>query len=164
MGKSTIANEFGLHFKAKKSHYYVYWMKSDKKNIEIEFKSFGNSLEIQDEYLRDREILMRQINSRLNKLNKEKILFIFDNCDDYQSIECYLNNLPSNVLILITTRDSMLFNDIGERNDQIDHLIVEPFDENECKDFIRKNLGNRLKNDQDLSRLVELIEYERKKN
>lgn len=163
MGKSTIANEFGLHFKAKKSHYYVYWMKSDKKNIEIEFKSFGNSLEIQDEYLRDREILMRQINSRLNKLNKEKILFIFDNCDDYQSIECYLNNLPSNVLILITTRDSMLFNDIGERNDQIDHLIVEPFDENECKDFIRKNLGNRLKNDQDLSRLVELIEYERKK-
>lgn len=162
MGKSTIANEFGYRFKAKNSKNYVFWMKSDEKNIESEFKNFAFNLDILIDHQTNQETLVKQISHKLNSLEDEKILLIFDNCDNYQNIACYLYNFPENVFILVTTRDGTLFESIQQI---ADHFIVEPFEENESLDFIKKNLGNRLKTDQDLLRLFSLVSlnFENKK-
>ena len=156
VGKSTVANKFGFSFKEKNSTNYVFWMKSDGNNLDNEFRYFASKLEIHTDFQRDKEILTREINNRLHNLN-EKILFIFDNCDNHRNVSSYLNNLPENIFVLITTRYSTLAENI---NLDSKHIILEPFEEKESFNFIRKRFGKRLKDENDIIELVNLIQLE----
>jgi len=159
VGKSTVANKFGYTFKEKDSNNYVFWMKSDENNLDNEFRYFSSKLEIHADFQRDKEILIREVNNKLHKL-EEKILFIFDNCDNHKNVASYLNNLPGNTFVLITTRDSTLAEQL---NLDSEHIVLEPFEETESFDFIRNSFGKRLKNENDIIELVDLIDISKQK-
>ena len=159
VGKSTVANKFGYTFKEKNSNNYAFWMKSDENNLDNEFRYFSSKLEIHADFQRDKEILIREVNNKLHKL-EEKILFIFDNCDNHVNVASYLNNLSENIVVLITTRDSTLAEQL---NLDSEHIVLEPFDENESFDFIRNSFGKRLKNENDIIELVDLIDISKQK-
>jgi tetratricopeptide (TPR) repeat protein len=161
VGKSSVANKFGYTFKEKNSNNYAFWMKSDENNLENEFRYFSSKLEIHTDFQRDKEILIREVNNKLHKL-EEKILFIFDNCDNHENLASYLNNLPENIFVLITTRDSTLAEQLNINSDS-EHIVLEPFEENESFDFIRNSFGKRLKNENDIIELVDLIDISKQK-
>ena len=89
IGKSSIANEYACQFIAKQSDHFAYWMKSDGNNIDLEFEKFAKYCQINRNDVESKQEFTRRLKNKLFDLN-EKILFIFDNCDNPQSISSYI--------------------------------------------------------------------------
>ena len=156
-GKSTIANEFGYRFKAIHRDNYSYWMKSDENNLYTEYAKLAEHMNIELDASQSSENLMRKINTKIHHLDEGiKILFILDNCDNYEKIESYIKNLQRNTLVLITTRDSSFEDQLREENSCVIHL--EPFEHKECIEFMKKTLGNKV-NESDLIELLNLVDF-----
>lgn len=162
-GKTSIANRYGYMFLKKNKNNFVYWMKSDANNLDLEFQKFAFDLEIQIDQNSKQDELIRKISNKLHNLS-ENILFIFDNCDHFNTnIEAYVTKLSllNNIFILITTRDAQFASNLlaisYDENTNLEHIILEPFEKDECLDLIKKHLGNN-NNNNDTSEYKELID------
>lgn len=167
-GKSTVASEFGYRFKAINKNYYSYWMKSDENNLYTEYAKLAEQMKIEKDASQNSESLIRKLNTKLHHLDEEiKILFILDNCDKYEDIGSYIKNLQRNTLVLITTRDSSFREHLREENSHI--IYLQPFSQEECIEFMKKNLDNKENemqdkqvskfNEEDLIELLPLIGF-----
>lgn len=154
-GKTTIANEFGHMFTKKKKGNYAFWMKSDERNLDTEFENFAVDLGIVDKQP-SRKAMIKRVFSKITQFDSQhKILFIFDNCDNYEDIENYLTFIPENVFILITTRDFTMVNNLNDKNTK--QFFLEPFEEHDCIEYLKKNFGDSA-DYQDLKSLLDLID------
>jgi tetratricopeptide (TPR) repeat protein len=133
-------------------------MKSDENNLEKEFENFAKQFKLHKDNDESKSDLIRIIKNKLFNLN-EKIIFIFDNCDSYENIECYLTMLSilKNKYVLITTRSDTFIENLRPENSV--HICLEPFNENESIEFVKKNLGNKLKDENDVKDLLDLYDF-----
>ncbi len=137
-GKSALANEYGHWFQNATDTNYVYWINNN--NLEKQFRKFSNDIQIATDGLVLNEIF-QEIKTKLIESNK-KILFIVDNCVNYEKIENFLKNLQRNILVVITTRDSSFKDQLREENSRIFYL--QPFSQEERIEFMRKSLGSKV--------------------
>ncbi len=137
-GKSALANEYGHWFQNATDTNYVYWINNN--NLEKQFRKFSNDIQIATDGLVLNEIF-QEIKTKLIESNK-KILFIVDDCVNYEKIENFLKNLQRNILVVITTRDSSFKDQLREENSHIFYL--QPFSQEECIEFMRKSLGSKV--------------------
>jgi len=97
--------------------------KYQKKNLNffhqiLTFDTFASDLHIdfkeKNIKIERKEFIIRQIKNILNRVN-ENLLFIFDNCDNYQSIKDYLVMISffEKFKIIITTRSSILYEELN---------------------------------------------------
>lgn len=158
-GKSTVANEFAYRF-IKQNYCFAYWMKSDEKNLDTEYENFARQLNLLDSN-QNREVLIQNVNTKIQNLDSRvRILFIFDNCDNYEIVENYIKNMPKNTIIILTTRDKSF-----ETNDSNSFIInLDSFNENESIEFMKKSFKEKaLKlDDNDFRELLKLSKLDAK--
>jgi hypothetical protein len=137
-GKSTLANEYAYRFLIPNNN-LVYWFKSDENNLNNEFINFAekylNILLRDPEQKNDRNIIINKINTRIRSAKNEKVVFVFDDCENYENIKDYLQmtDVLNNLKIIITTKDYNLI-----QNDSKHQVNLEPFEEDESIDFLMK--------------------------
>jgi tetratricopeptide (TPR) repeat protein len=158
-GKSSIALKYAQEFKL---NGFVYWIKSNKNNSDLELLSLASDIGIYFQNSKEKQnsdFVITTITNKLKNLNK-RILFIFDNYDDESSNTMkYIIKLTeiTNVFILITTT----FFEFKEKNNCLKFLFLQPFSEKETNDFIRSNLKEI--NDSDLNQLTKKIDLNNKR-
>ncbi len=148
-GKSCIANEYGKEWR-KMPDCIVLWIDSTSKNLDKKFSNVSKSFGIFTDKNRSVERLIQIVQDKIQNLS-QNFLFIFDNCEDLAKIETYLNNLPKNAFALVTTRNNKIQESLIKTS-----LIIslEPFNEDETKQFEQKILGLTETN---LATVLELI-------
>ncbi len=76
-GKTSLANEFGHHFKKKSfNNHYVYWIKSDGKNSDIEFQNFAKNdlmININERKMFEKKFIINEIKKKDLNMKKEQI-------------------------------------------------------------------------------------------
>ena len=88
----------------------------------------------------DLDFVVERTNMKLKQLNKD-VLFVFDNVESYDDIDKYVNiNLPTNIKILITTRDQW-------KSVAYPKIELEPFSMDEAKEYVSKNLDKKITDD-----------------
>lgn len=162
-GKTTTAIEFGYRFVEKFKECFVYFMKSDRNNIDLEFKNFASECKIADLKSQDKKGLIGKVKEKLCELN-EKVLFIFDNCDNLKSVGLYLSIISNleNVFFLITTSDENLSGDIDsllQRGVASKRLLIEPFSKTESLQFLKNNLERKIQDENDLIEFLDLTGF-----
>jgi len=158
-GKSTLANEIAYRLTDKRhSNHLAYWVKSDGTNSDFYFENFAKfELNINLNEKNDKKFIIRQIKIKLDKAT-ENLLFIFDNCDDYQDIKDYLQmilSLAKSKIIITTTRNSIPIEDF--KSEETKKIILEPFNECECIEFIKNRFGNGI-TDEETREILGLLE------
>ena len=158
-GKSTLANEIAYRLTDKRhSNHLAYWVKSDGTNSDFYFENFAKfELNINLNEKNDKKFIIRQIKIKLDKATKN-LLFIFDNCDDYQDIKDYLQmilSLAKSKIIITTTRNSIPIEDF--KSEETKKIILEPFNECECIEFIKNRFGNGI-TDEETREILGLLE------
>jgi len=136
-GKSSIAYEYGYKFK---KNGFVYCIKSDLGNVHLELINFASDIgiELTDQERQNNDLIISLIKTKLEYIIKNNemlsFLFIFDNCDGYDQIENYITQLSDikNVFIIITAIDKSFT--------KFDFIEIEPFNEEESIEFLRKKL------------------------
>lgn len=173
-GKTSLANEFGHHFKKKSfNNHYVYWIKSDGKNSDIEFQNFAKNdlmININERKMFEKKFIINEIKKKIQNA-QENILFIFDGCDDYLNIKDYVSmvSVINRYTILITTQCSNLIEasikshsfENCPNSDETLEICLEPFEENESIEFIMKHpkiKDLKIKNKAEARELVNLLD------
>lgn len=107
LGKSTVANEFAHRFIKQSTNNHVYWINASSNVINAKLKSLNDSF---SNFTSERS----PIQNTLNNLNeKTKILFIFDNCEDFKRVSSFIyDSNKQEALLLITTTNSNFLNDV----------------------------------------------------
>ena len=156
-GKSAVASEFGYRFKSINRNYFSYWMKSDDNNLHSEYEKLAEHMNLKKDASENSENLIQKINTKIKYLDDRfKILFIFDNCDNFENIEKYIRNLEKNTFVLITTRDSSLKDKLSEKNSHI--IYLQPFTQEESIEFLKNNIDSKV-NEEDLVELLNLFGF-----
>ena len=132
IGKSTCAIEFGKRYK--KQHIVRYFNTEFKTKIDQQYRELAQELNISLDQ-QSQNVVMQLVNSRLSSLTT-KILFIFDNLDLYDDAKEYLINLPTNVYVIITSRQPRLIS-------HIQHVVLEEFSFQEAEVYLKNSLYNR---------------------
>ena len=145
-GKSTLALEYSYRAK-KKENILVRWFNADSiEKFEVDYKNFADLIDI--------KVAKKNINYIIQKLNFQlevsglKTLFVFDNLEEMSYVKSFLNGLPLNVKILITTRNQLYDNLLVTLN-------LEPFDLNEAQTYVNKNLKDRIDAKQ-MNRIIQM--------
>ena len=132
IGKSSCAIEYGKLHKQKKIVRYLNAESTIK--IDQQYRELAQELNINVEQ-QPRNVVMQLVNNKLNTLST-KILFIFDNIDQYDDAKEYLMNMPMNVKAIITTRQPRL---IANKS----HIAIEEFNREEAEKYLKNSLQNR---------------------
>ena len=105
-GKSTLALEFCHRLNESKHNTAVIrWLNAASSDqFEEDFKKLAELLNIDIENAK-LDFIIRKVYSKLEELNKN-FLFVFDNVEGYDDIKEFIRVLPSNLKILMTTRDN----------------------------------------------------------
>jgi hypothetical protein len=149
-GKSTLALEYCHRLIEKDSNSTkIRWFNAaDSFQFEDDFKELAELLKINIENAK-LDLIIRKIYFKLEEFNKE-VLFVFDNVETYDTIKEYVGRIPSNIKILITTRDNLV-------NTKIEKIELEPFNLEETKDFIQKNIDSKLElSEENRNKIIDL--------
>jgi tetratricopeptide (TPR) repeat protein len=131
VGKSTLALEYAYKLKDEEKCIPRWFNSNLKKQIEIEYKEFADVLDVKTES-KSMKFISQKVNFLLEKSNSN-ILFIFDDLDDYDSIEEIIAGLPKNVKVLITSKNQIL-------NCFVKKIEVNLFNIDEAKLYLDLNL------------------------
>lgn len=142
MGKSTLVQNYGIN--KKKEGCQVRWIKGTQ--IEGEFSKLASDLKIQIAGLPFGKV-RDLVYGSLERMTKNQVILIFDNVEDAKKIKKYLKNLPSNLKIIITSRNPKLLKNITPIN-------VEGFNKQEAIDYLRKALG---KNEEEVQKIIDVV-------
>ena len=150
-GKSTLALEYCHRLKEceQNTTTIIRWLNAASSDqFEDDFKKLAELLNINIENAK-LDFIIRKVYSKLEELNKN-FLFVFDNVEGYDDIKEYIKVLPSNLKILMTTRDNL-------DQTQIDKIELEPFSLNEAEDYIHTNIDSKVKpNQAEMNKIIDL--------
>ena len=131
IGKSSCAIEYGKRNRNILVHYFD---ADQQQKIEQQYRKLANSMDLNVDQ-QSNDFVIRLVNNKLGSL-KTKILFIFDNVDRSEDINVYMVNLPTNVQVIITTRNPNLI--ANKRS-----IVLEEFNSDEVKQYLKSSLPNR---------------------
>jgi tetratricopeptide (TPR) repeat protein len=94
-------------------------------------------------------LIAKVIYNKLSKL-KNTILFVFDNVEEFDHIKDYLLHVPSNLKIIINTRNNNLTKDTRL------HVKTKPFTKNEAVQLIKLRLKERI-DEKDIDYLINVV-------
>ena len=134
-GKSSLALEYCHRLIEKEPNYIkIRWFNvAFEQRLEEEFTSLADLFGINIENYRF-DFILRKIYSKLEESSMD-ILFVFDNVESYDAIKEYVRWAPSNIKILLTTRDNL-------DGLKVDKIELEPFNLEETVEFIQKNIDS----------------------
>jgi tetratricopeptide (TPR) repeat protein/DNA-binding CsgD family transcriptional regulator len=144
IGKSSLAIEYGKNYKT--SEIVRYFNASSKAKIDQQYRELAQEFNINVNQ-KSSNFVMLLINNKLNTI-PAKILFIFDNVDQYDDIKEYLVNLPKNILAIITTRKPQLVANKA-------HVTLEEFSNEEAALYLKSSLQDRCFSDVLIHKLIE---------
>ena len=133
-GKNSLANLYTK--KSLKEFGLIWWFNG--KSIDFQFRSFANVCLRLKTWSLDKMSLIQKVKSVLTKFSS-KVLFVFYNVESFQVLEDYVQDLPFNVKILITTKDQNLPRVFHQRSS----LLVDGFSRKEAEQFFKKNLPDK---------------------
>ncbi len=141
-GKSAIANRYGWKLNDE-TDYIITWIESDSDlKIQNGFQKFYFQFSQQE--IKKKEYLIQIVNKMILNSPK-KFLFIFDNCEETTNIKEYLINMPNNAKVLITTNKEIdLIKNNSGFDDKIHLITIDPFDQEEAKDFIKNSISKKV--------------------
>jgi len=128
VGKSAFAEKYS-HLYYKESGQY-HGFKGD--DIESVLKFYQQLLGVQSQEL-DKDKLIQFTNQFFRKIKKE-ILLVFDDVEDFASLQKFLDNLPLNVKVIMTSR---------ENHPRYESFNLEPFSKLQSRNFIQKTSQNQ---------------------
>ena len=142
-GKSALAFEYAHRVSNK---YITRVFNCDtKENFKTDLEDL---LDLKDSTNKDINDLIKLFSKKL-KESKENILFIYQNLDKYDDLKfLFMDELPSNLKILITTRNQI-------NDDKISKIYLEPFNIGDAREYLNKSLNNRLTNAQ-IEKILEI--------
>ena len=133
IGKSSCAIEYGK--RNRQGKIIRYFNAESINKIDQQYKELAREFNI-DVDTQQRNVIMQLINNKLSTITA-KILFVFDNVDNYDDIKEYLINLPHNVQTIITTRQPILV--VAKP-----HIAIEEFSNMKAKLYLKNSLPNRV--------------------
>ena len=129
-GKTTLALEY-CNFASKETN--IRWFDSYSHQVlETEYRKLSALLDI-NEVDEDLDFVIENTNIKLKQIDKE-ILFVFDNVESFDEINKFINKLPKNIKVLITTRHEL-------KTVEYPKIELKPFEINEARQFI--NIENK---------------------
>ena len=142
-GKSALAFEYAHRVSNK---YITRVFNCDtKENFKTDLEDL---LDLKDSTNKDINDLIKLFSKKL-KESKENILFVYQNLDKYDDLKfLFMDELPSNLKILITTRNQI-------NDDKISKIYLEPFNIGDAREYLNKSLNNRLTNAQ-IEKILEI--------
>ena len=133
-GKSTLALEYCHRLIEKdRDSIKIRWLNAATSyQLQADLENLAKKLNL-DISNRKIDFIIRSIYSKLKELQLD-ILLVFDNVESYNDIKDFIKDImiPSNIKMLITTRDNL-------SNTKIDKIELEPFSLDETKDYMQKN-------------------------
>ncbi|ETO35233.1 TPR repeat-containing protein, partial [Reticulomyxa filosa] len=130
-GKSTIAAMYGED--AEKNGTLVRWFEAaSKTKLEAGYRELATDLNLYIAGM-DAKLMMSRVNNKLSKCTQDK-MFIFNNIEQYEYAQEYIERLPNRTKILLTTRNSNL-------HYKYESIIVEPFSKIEARDYVNRTLN-----------------------
>ncbi|KAL4447009.1 hypothetical protein ABPG74_014981 [Tetrahymena malaccensis] len=143
LGKSTCAAMYGRN--KDKERQKVIWFYAED-GIDNDYECLCNKINL-EVYGKDAAYKREQIEIRLKK-SKNKFLFIFDNVNNLEDIESYIVNMPTNVKVIVTTRQ-----DIG----QYSTIDLNEFSQNEAITYLKNVLQGKKYTDNELLNLINTV-------
>ncbi len=105
-----------------------------------------------NKFFNDIYSIIYTIKNTLKKCTK-KIIFVFDNVNNYDDIS-FLSNLPNNIKILITTRNENLLSP----NIDINYIYLKEFTLDEAREYLKFNLSlYRLLSSQNIESIISKV-------
>lgn len=132
IGKSTLAIEYGKQHK--KNQIIRYLNAESKIKMDQQYREIAQELNINIDQLQS-NLIMQLVNNKLYNL-AVKILFIFDNVDEYDNVKEYIANLPPNIQTIVTTRQPLLI--VNKP-----HVTLEEFNYEEATLYIKNSLQGK---------------------
>lgn len=132
IGKSSLAIEYGKRYKQNKIVRYFH--AASKIKLDQQYQELAQELNINIEQ-QSTNLIMQFVNNKLSTL-KTKVLFVFDNVDQYDDIKEYVVNLPTNIQTILTTRQPMLIT-------HKPHLVLQEFSKQEAMQYLKSSLQNK---------------------
>jgi hypothetical protein len=106
---------------------------SIKDNINTQYNELAYNLKIEET---DERKKIKRVNIELTKLlEKQNIIFLFDDLMEYDDIANITANLPRKIQIIITTLNNQMKNRLKE--DYVDYEI-KPFSEDESMKYLKE--------------------------
>ncbi len=136
-GLSIIAHMLSERFISNFNN-FVYCLNANENTIEYSFKQFANKIPnfVIEEKSDQEQLILRVYNHLNNKDKKTKILFVFNDCENYENIQSYIKP-NENIFFLITTKNRFF---ISRKNKSLfEKFDLNPFSQNECKDYLKNN-------------------------
>lgn len=141
IGKTTFAIEYG-HYVKDFHQYDVRWFDVALTDA-LGYKALAKELGIEVDIGTSDEQIKNQVHA---KIENKKVLLIMDNVDDYSKVSNYVASSPSNVKILITSREKI--------KAHISTTIqLKEFTEDQVKKYIKAVLKNSV-DEQDIIKLA----------
>jgi tetratricopeptide (TPR) repeat protein len=144
-------------------------MQSSGNKLDWEFEDFAHQLNLEPS-------AYENTNSKQNKPGRisristiinspsYKILFVFDNCDNYDNAAIYINQLKyaKNTAILLTTRDPEVCKNLKLNQNEFKIVKLKPFNRKESFQYLKLVMKDHTesKNPGILEKLLDLIEFE----
>ncbi len=126
VGKSSVAAEYGYRQSARGAG--VRWLKAEStEKLASGYRRLAESLGM-DILQRTKQEVRNMVNGKLESCGR--VILIFDNME--AQTDEYIGTLPSNVKVIITTRDSRLTNDY-------ERIKLEPFSKEQAIGYILKS-------------------------
>lgn len=143
-GKSTLALEYYHRILEKNENFHVRWLNADSlSKFDLDYREFAKSLNIATNAANIKDIKI-QFDLKLTEFG-EDIHLVLDNMENYQELlKTYLNNLPKNVKLLLTTRDDLRF------HQEIKKIDLQPFNIAEAKAYVELNLKTKITDEQQI--------------
>lgn len=146
IGKSTCAAEYG---KLQKNKWIIRYFNADSANkIDQKYSELAQEFNL-NTVQQPKSLIMQLVNKKLSSVER-KILFIFDNVEDYEDVKEYLNNLPVNVKAIITTRHPELIT--GKP-----HIDLKEFTYEETQEYLKNSLQKRHLTDEMVSKIAQSV-------
>jgi hypothetical protein len=164
-GKTELAIKYGQEFLTKNQFNLVYYMQSSGNKLDWEFKDFADQLQVHlnpSVYENKNSTQFKQGLSTIINSSEYRILFIFDNCDNYDCAAIYINQLKlvKNTAILLTTRDPEFCKNL---KNECRIVKLEPFNKNESFEYLKLVMNDQTEsnNSDTLEKVLYLIKFEK---
>jgi len=111
-----------------------YFQAEREAKLTEDYKRLAKHLEVEETEESDP---ISMVNNKLIKFAEHhKIIFIFDNVEDYSLVEKYICNRPKNISVLTTVRNKDIIQD-----DTVLPFELEPFSIDEATEYVVQVLG-----------------------
>jgi len=133
VGKSSLVMEYGYK-ELEKGKTVIWFNASDEDKIYREFYCLAQEVDIETKS--NREVVLKLLYKKIAQF-KTEMLFIFDDVKHYQVLRYFLTNLPHNVKVIATSRNSNL-----TEFEEFIPILLQPFTKQEATIYLERSFKN----------------------